>query len=335
MHNSPQNGNSRKTAAMHGLLVDSMHRAFLNLQNYKVKHELEVQLKPLQSRLSMLTHMRNKDGLVVSVSSSAADHHEMSMEEIVEEIDVLSEKKKLINGKLFEIESRRDSRVSAEDLICLLETLYDYKSEKIREEVERMIFEVDESMDGHVNWDEFQLTYQRNRQDKTGLEPYALHNVISFHMLQAEGKITLSEAKDSLKKNRRFTEDQTRYAMLRVCKLNPDNHGGDGKKENHDDNDHHAGSKPTFGDQQITYAQYKEMASKRYILSGEEKKNEMPKPMKRDGVELTEEEKLARKLRKEELSLPYLRKKGKGLAGVSSVFEVNEVVPEPSRKTLH
>ena len=147
---------------------------------------------------------------------------------------------------------------------------------------------------------------------------------------QAEGKITLAEARDSLKKNRRYTDDQVDYAVLRVMK---EHHSG--KKERSDESDNPGTGKPNYGDQQVTFAQYKEMASKRYILSDEDKKNDLQKLPKNDGVVLSEKERLGRKLRKEELSLPFLRKKGKGLAGVASVFEVNEVVAEPSRKTLH
>ena len=49
-------------------------------------------------------------------------------------------------------------------------------------EIERIVFEVDETMDGRINWGEFQLAYLRNINDKTGLEPYGLHNIITFCM---------------------------------------------------------------------------------------------------------------------------------------------------------
>lgn len=41
-----------------------------------------------------------------------------------------------------------------------------------------MIWEVDENLDGYVDWEEFQLMYFRNMHDTTGLEPFELFNIV-------------------------------------------------------------------------------------------------------------------------------------------------------------
>lgn len=41
-----------------------------------------------------------------------------------------------------------------------------------------MIWEVDENLDGYVDWDELQLMYHRNKLDTTGLEPFSLYNIV-------------------------------------------------------------------------------------------------------------------------------------------------------------
>lgn len=43
-----------------------------------------------------------------------------------------------------------------------------------------MIWEVDENLDGCVDWDEFRLMYNRNVTDLTNLEPNQLFNITQF-----------------------------------------------------------------------------------------------------------------------------------------------------------
>ena len=42
-------------------------------------------------------------------------------------------------------------------------------------------YQVDENLDGCVDWEEFRLMFNRNVNDKTGLEPSKLYNMVSRH----------------------------------------------------------------------------------------------------------------------------------------------------------
>jgi hypothetical protein len=48
----------------------------------------------------------------------------------------------------------------------------------VKKEAEDMIWEVDENLDGCVDWEECKLMFQRNLNDSTGLEPFQLFNLV-------------------------------------------------------------------------------------------------------------------------------------------------------------
>merc|ERR1712060_539762 len=77
-----------------------------------------------------------------------------------------------------------------------------------RQEVEDMIWEVDENGDKAIDWPEFLLMFQRCRADQTGFEPRKLFNVVEFmmHDKDASGKIDMDECMEIL--FRRFGKDQ-------------------------------------------------------------------------------------------------------------------------------
>jgi len=82
----------------------------------------------------------------------------------------------------------------------------DYKAK--RQEVEDMIWEVDENGDKAVDWEEFKLMFQRCKADKTGYEPRQLFNVVEFMMHDKDGggTIDMDECMEIL--FRRFGKEQ-------------------------------------------------------------------------------------------------------------------------------
>ena len=58
-----------------------------------------------------------------------------------------------------------------------------------------MIWEIDENLNGKINKYEFELMYRRCRNDKTGLEPRSLFNVVQFLMFLQNNTAVIKDKK--------------------------------------------------------------------------------------------------------------------------------------------
>ncbi|CAM9686042.1 unnamed protein product, partial [Ectocarpus sp. 8 AP-2014] len=61
-----------------------------------------------------------------------------------------------------------------------------------RKEVTDIVWEVDENLDGLVDWDEFKLMFFRNINDHTGLEPAKLYNMVQFMLYDVDNNVNVS-----------------------------------------------------------------------------------------------------------------------------------------------
>ena len=65
----------------------------------------------------------------------------------------------------------------------------------MRSEVNLIIWEVDDDLDGYVSKEEFQTMYKRCISDESGLEPRKLYNLVQFLMYDKtfKGRVTVEE----------------------------------------------------------------------------------------------------------------------------------------------
>lgn len=82
-----------------------------------------------------------------------------------------------------------------------------------KKEIEDTIWEVDENLDGCVDWEEFRLMFTRNVTDTTGLEPFQLFNVVQFMMYDKDnsGNVSVDETMHML--YARYGKDQLESQM--------------------------------------------------------------------------------------------------------------------------
>ena len=82
-----------------------------------------------------------------------------------------------LKKELSELENKNQRLISSKDVYEMLKEL---KQKTNIKDVEEMIWEVDEDLDGYLNWSEFRLMYNRNLMDKTGLEPSKMFYLVQF-----------------------------------------------------------------------------------------------------------------------------------------------------------
>jgi Ca2+-binding EF-hand superfamily protein len=70
-----------------------------------------------------------------------------------------------------------DRHIKVEDVDAVLRKLGCPRTQK---EIEFVIWEIDENLDGEVDWEEFQLTYYRNVSDQSGTEPCGFFSILEF-----------------------------------------------------------------------------------------------------------------------------------------------------------
>ena len=114
-----------------------------------------------------------------------------------------------------------------------------------------MVWEVDENLDKCVDWEEFQLMFERNITDTTGLEPFQLFNVVQFLMFDKDlsGKVTVDETMGML---------YARYGKARLESEMKRLFGRDLKTKD--------------GDGELSFAEYLEAVNVRITLNKKSKK---------------------------------------------------------------
>jgi len=128
-----------------------------------------------------------------------------------------------------ELETAPNRKVEARDMDYALKTLYGRVMP--RKELEFMIWEVDENLDGGVDWEEFELMYFRNMTDQTGLEPFDLFNIVQFMTYDNEMNGQISEDDTMATLYSRYGKDHVESQINKLFGHRAKSNGGMGVLE--------------------------------------------------------------------------------------------------------
>lgn len=155
-------------------------------------------IKRLDAIRGMLADCNRPRSMRQRKSSNSDDHRE-SMEESEKEnkaIELQNEQSEL-ESRLSDIRSRPFQHIRSQDTAAALESL---GKKATRREVQNMMWEVDEKLDGVIDWDEFQLNFERNIRDRSGLEPASFYHMIQFMIYDHDnnGMVSIDETMNML-----------------------------------------------------------------------------------------------------------------------------------------
>lgn len=120
-----------------------------------------------------------------------------SSAQVKEGLEKLDHQLEDLRRQLNALDSAPNKKIKAVDISHNMSFLGKKTSKK---EVLEMIWEVDENLDGCVDWEEFRLMFLRNVNDTTGLEPSKLYNMVQFMVYDGDssGSVSVDETMNML-----------------------------------------------------------------------------------------------------------------------------------------
>ena len=144
-----------------------LREVFDRLSDFYEKRQIDLEIADLTT---WLADNRNRINAEISAGLSVDDSRQVNTLARIEEL----------NKQKAYLENKPDKKISCNDVMEKLKLL----NQKVtRKDVEEMIWEVDENLDGCLDWTEFRLIFNRNILDRTGLEPSSMVSLCSLHLL--------------------------------------------------------------------------------------------------------------------------------------------------------
>jgi Ca2+-binding EF-hand superfamily protein len=154
-------------------------------------------LQRLNVLSSQLVALQRQDSSHDVILSSTFGDPTSSLSDILSKAETIKEEKSKLENELNDIRARPDQLIRPEDTASAIKALGKRMTKK---EINDMMWEVDEKLDGVIDWDEFQLMFERNINDTSGLEPASFYHMVQFMIYDSDcnGMVSIDEIMNML-----------------------------------------------------------------------------------------------------------------------------------------
>ena len=196
-HGGHENGSSKSKSNSEVIItakeLKELRRVYDKLCFFADKSPKLERLNVIQSQLSEIQRPESGIGqeLVISNASATISQDVQSM------VETLKEEEAIILDELNQIRSRTEQYIRPQDAGVAMKFLGKRMSKR---EINDIIWEVDEKIDGVIDWEEFSLMFERNLKDVSGLEPASFYHMVQFMIYDRDsnGKVSIDETMNML-----------------------------------------------------------------------------------------------------------------------------------------
>ena len=156
------------------------------LCDYKRKLQIKNQIREIQANAYMLKIQAQMDTRVTPNYKELEENEAAAQAQIDQ-----------LNQDYVDLETNTDKKITCSDVMEMLKRL---KVKVNKKEVQEMIWEVDDDLDGCIDWEEFRLMFTRNIMDNCGLEPSRMFNLAQFLIYDhnCNGRVSVDETMNML-----------------------------------------------------------------------------------------------------------------------------------------
>ena len=179
--------------------MKELKRVYENLCFFAEKAQAMERLGVIRETLAeyhrpLTNSMRQRDFFL---STSSHRRQSVSEEDQEKKMAALQTEQAALEKKLADVRNRPVQHIRPQDTAAALKSL---GKRATKREVQNMMWEVDEKLDGVIDWDEFHLNFERNIRDGSGLEPASFYHMVQFMIYDHDnnGMVSIDETMNML-----------------------------------------------------------------------------------------------------------------------------------------